>query len=159
MKQITKYAAIIILTVVVCVLVMRSCGPGSKEILPTETKEVRAKESEIVKEKQVAKIIHDTVIAHHHHYYTVRRDSLIPCETKLVLCDTIIVKDSTLIMAQDVIIADQDSVIKDWHIIHVQDSTSLVRANKEVKKERRKKIFWQFVSGVEAVLNSRQVFK
>lgn len=111
----------------------------------TQEAKIKAKEAKAI-------ILRDTITKIITRYRTIRHDSLIPCETKLVLCDTIIVKDSTLIAAQDSIITDLHSLVGTWKQVHVSDSCDLVKANKEVKRQKRRVVFWKVVSAVESAI-------
>jgi hypothetical protein len=139
---------IAILTVIVGV---KSCDKPYN-LSPETTKlinKANTQEAKIKAKEAKASILHDTIAKIVTRYRTIRHDSLIPCETKLVICDTIIVKDSTLIAAQDSIITDLHSLVGTWKEVHSSDSTDLVKANKEVKKQKRRVVFWKVVSAVE----------
>lgn len=130
----------IAVTFIIVFFLGRSCS-GSPKIVKTnaEVKTVLKEERVIAKMKETAFIQHDTILKERHHYHTIRRDSLIPCETKLVICDTILVHDSIHDITQDLIIARQDIVIVEWHVIHSQDSTSILSLKKEVRKQKWQK--------------------
>lgn len=135
-------------------IIFHSCS--KPEISPSETPKLILKantqESKIKAEESKATVLHDTVIKWRERFRVVRHDSLIPCETKLIICDTILVKDSTLIAAKDSIISHYGVLVSDWKQVHSSDSTDLVNANKEVKKQKRKVIFWKVVSATGAVI-------
>lgn len=113
--KIIPYIAIIIL---ICILLFRECGKQSPTHhapnIDSIVNRVRTEEREIAMLNKISQSQTDTIYKDRHHYHTVRRDSLIPCETKLILCDTIVVHDSIHDITQDLIIAKQDSVIQDW---------------------------------------------
>lgn len=73
----------------------------------------------------------------------VRRDSLIPCETKLLVADTVILIDSSLIAAQKILINELDEIVKG------QD-TIVKSLTKQVKQGRRKGYIKGFFYGVVA---------
>ena len=143
----------ILTTGLVFLICFKSCKP---EIKPSDKSKLITKantqENKIKAEEAKATVLHDTITKLVIRYRTIRHDSLIPCETKLIICDTILVKDSTLIAAKDSIISHYGVLVSDWKQVHSSDSTDLVNANKEVKKQKRKVIFWKVVSATGAVI-------
>lgn len=145
MNQTYKYFGISIISFILAIFIFKSCEkPVSKEYLHTLNVDsivnhTRNEEREIALLNKIAKSQIDTIYKDRHHYHTIRRDSLIPCETKLILCDTIVVHDSIHDVTQDLIIAKQDSVINDWHKIHSSDSCEVVGLKKEVKRQKWQK--------------------
>lgn len=140
MKQIHKYIAIIILLIIVFFFGWCSRNP---EPIQTDTKQLvkkaQKKEAKINKEVTQAIVIHDTIVKIRHHYHEVRRDSLIPCETKLVICDTLIMRDSILDARKDTIITDLRGLVGTWKEVHSSDSITIVGLKKEVKRQKIQK--------------------
>lgn len=138
--KIIPYIAIIIL---ICIILFRECGkqppvyhaPNIDSII----NHVRTEEREIASLNKISTTQAGVIYIDRHHYHTVRHDSLIPCETKLMLCDTIIIHDSIHDVTQDLIIAKQDSVINDWHKIHSSDSCEVMGLKKEVNRQKWQK--------------------
>ena len=77
---------------------------------------------------------------------TIRHDSLIPCETKLLVCDTVIQADSALISVLKADIEVSKYLFNQYEEKISQDSITIQKLNKKVKN--RKAIFWTgFVLG------------
>jgi hypothetical protein len=92
---------------------------------------------EVIRYKTITKYIHDKGLD-------------LPCDTVLNLviadCDTIIKVDSILISSLKKELK-YDSLIITWHQkIQAQDSVEILALKKEVKKERRKKKFFQLTT-------------
>lgn len=76
-----------------------------------------------------------------HHWHTIRKDSLIPCETKLTVCDTIIKIDSLLISDLRHEINIDDSIINNYQKLSIIDSNTIVSLKKNIKLQKVKTKF------------------
>lgn len=158
--QTRSYIIQVTLAIAVVLLLLRQCG--NNPVIPDNSKHEKDSidlhrikiENELLILKSLAKTQSDTIYTDRHHYHEVRRDSLIPCETKLILCDTIIVHDSIHDNTQDLIIVKQDSVIKDLKITRGIDSATIVGLVRRVKRERNKKRLWQIISAAALGTNA-----
>lgn len=83
-----------------------------------------------------------------HHWHTIRKDSLIPCETKLIVCDTLIKVDSLLITDLKHEINIGDSIIKNYQKVVLIDSNTIVGLKKDLRKQRNKTKFAWLVAGI-----------
>lgn len=154
----------LIILIVIAFFLGRSCGQVDGQAhnrvnVDSIVKSIRKQEKVIAVLEKKSNIQHDTIYKEHHHYHVIRRDSLIPCETKLVVCDTILVHDSIHDTTQDLIIAKQDTVIKEWNLVHAQDSATIGGLKKENKKLRRQMWFWKALNVVQSAGNLYQVGK
>lgn len=85
---------------------------------------------------------------------TIRHDSLIPCETKILVCDTLILADSALISQLKADIEVSKYLFSRYEEKIEQDSITIQKLNKKVKN--RKLIFWTgFVIGASTNLIPR----
>lgn len=145
------YAVILVLLIIL----FRNCGKTEPII------DISPIKKEIIKDKKIKDSIHEKVIYKDSirtkivaKWKVIRKDSLIPCETKLLVCDTLLMADSSLIQSlkaelvvSDLIIHNQSEVIK-------TDSIALKKAD---RKLRRQKILTKAVAvlgviGIIAVL-------
>lgn len=73
-------------------------------------------------------------------FNTIRHDSLIPCETKLLVCDTLILKDDSLI--NDLLVKDTVNTRFNMYLVNRIKTDSIVLSdtckyfNKEIKKQK-----------------------
>ena len=73
-------------------------------------------------------------------FKTVRHDSLIPCETKLLTCDTLILKDDSLI--NDLLVKDTVNTRFNMYLVNRIKTDSIVLSDtckyfgKEIKKQK-----------------------
>lgn len=110
--------------------------------------EKQKRDSIITKVDTVTKIVTKYVTK----YKTIRHDSLIPCETKLIVCDTVIAKQDTLIQVYKSLARQDSSVIASQEtLIKIQDLT-ITDLTKSVKKERRKRKLITASGGIIAAL-------
>ncbi len=85
---------------------------------------------------------------------TIRHDSLIPCETKLLICDTVILADSALISVLKADIEVSKYLFNQYEEKISQDSITIQKLTKKVKN--RKAIFWTgFILGASTNLIHR----
>lgn len=85
---------------------------------------------------------------------TIRHDSLIPCETKLLICDTVIQTDSALISVLKADIEVSKYLFNQYEEKISQDSVTIHKLTKKVKN--RKAIFWTgFILGASTNLIPR----
>ena len=85
---------------------------------------------------------------------TIRHDSLIPCETKLLVCDTVILADSALISVLKADIEVSKYLFNQYEEKINQDSITIQKLTKKVKN--RKAIFWTgFILGASTNLITR----
>jgi hypothetical protein len=158
-----KNILLIILATVIVVLLWKSCNhvapPNYRINVDSILNSITAEEVEIATLKDLASGQTDTIYKERHHYHTIRKDSLITCEDKLVICDTIIIHDSIHDITQDLIIAKQDTVIQKWHLVHSVDSASIAMLSKENRRLKRKNRWLSVLNVVQAGLNGFQAVK
>ncbi len=145
-NRIFTYALLTAVIALLCIVLFRGCNEPEPQTNPLK--------AEVAALKQTKSAIHDTVIYRDSirtitvtKWRTVRHDSLIPCETKLIICDTVIRADSALIAAlrsevliSDLIISKQDTIIR-------TDSTTIAHLTRKVRRQK----FWLKVVSITAV--------
>jgi len=155
MKQRLYYLSFILL-IIIAALLGKSCGTNNVITVPFDTKPVISK---IKAEIEQLKILHkidkaqaDTVTKWRTKYRTIRHDSIVECETKLLVCDTLILADSLLIATKDAIINTQDTIIKGYQVLVRNDSNVIAVSGKQIRKLKRQVLLWKVVAATEAVL-------
>jgi hypothetical protein len=81
---------------------------------------------------------------------TIRHDSLIPCEDKLIACDTLLVTDSLLISSLKHEIKLTDTIIRNYQKVVYNDSIVIIGLNRSIKKQRNKTKLAVLVAGLFA---------
>ena len=139
---------------VIVFLFGKSCNKPIEPI-PTSfnTSDLRMKEELIKKLKAELKPQIVEVEVLRDRWHKAKHDT-IPCDSAIVIqrniSDTLILKDSILISSQAIIINKQDSVITGWHTAHASDSTTIVKLNKEIKRQKRQK--WLIIAGGSVIV-------
>lgn len=130
----------ILLTVLVLV-VFKKCGHDSNYV---EIEGIKKAYKQIEVGKFLKKDVQaktDTVKKHRKTYHKSKEEiKTLPCDTALKLivhvCDTLVKADSVLIEAQNKLILNQDSTITGLLEVHREDSTTIVKLNKKLKRQK-----------------------
>jgi len=79
---------------------------------------------------------------------TIRHDSLIPCEDKLVIFDTILSVDSLLISDLKHEISISDTIISNYQKVVYNDSIMIIGLNKSIRKQKTKTKLALILAGI-----------
>jgi hypothetical protein len=94
-----------------------------------------------LKQKQIVKtvvIIKDSIVTKYlTKYKTIRHDSLIPCETKLVICDTLIQADSSLIFSLKQELFIDSIILGNYATLASRDSSTIAKLDKKLKRAKK----------------------
>lgn len=144
--------------VIVLFLLRGGCQPesnyGENAIIKNETLTKAIEEGEVKKDSVRTVIeyrdrIREKIV---YKYKTIRHDSLLPCEEKLILCDTLLYVDSTLIQSLKAEITLSDTIISKQGQLILSQENDIKDLTKDLKKEKRKKRFWQIMTAAAGAI-------
>lgn len=152
-----KYTPFIVIGILLFILLLNYCQPAPikyeirintdslkreirKDLVQREVKVIEAVKTDSVRIKYITR------------WKEIRHDSVIPCQEKLKACDTIIKIDSTEIaQLKEVIKIDSNIIFNQQKVIH-QDSVQITGLKKEVKKQKRHKMFLAALTSILAAV-------